>query len=74
MTVRQIILYTHASQISYKRMKAKMDAEDKKKKKPITADEVIFRGKPLSQLDSNEMVQYYSGDDVDHLFGPVTFL
>jgi hypothetical protein len=69
MTVPQIIILNHAawvnSQRSDERAKRKRDTEDKATEEQRQLDEddpIVYRGKRLSQLNSNEMMAYYNQD------------
>jgi hypothetical protein len=69
MTVPQIIILNHAayvnSQRSDERAKRKRDKEDKAAEEQRQLDEddpVVYMGKRLSQLNSDEMMRYYNQD------------
>lgn len=54
---------THASSVSFKRMKNKMDADSGKTKGKITSDRIVVRGKTLDKLNSEELARYYAGGE-----------
>lgn len=59
MTLPQIILLNHAAALNAKRVDLKVKANAKKKEREAE-DPVVHGDKRLSQLDSNDMVHYYS--------------
>lgn len=63
-TLPQIIMLTHSSHIAHKRMENKMEADRKTREKKAKKEEqcpVVFRGKRLSEMSSEEMETYYGG-------------
>jgi len=62
LTLPQIIMLNHASWVnqarSEERFKKKQEAE---KHQTLPNDPVVFRGKRVSELDSDEFMAYWSG-------------
>ncbi len=65
-TLPQILMLTHASWVSHETMEKKVEASRKSKEKKKNKDEddpVVFMGKHLGELTSDQMAMYYSGGD-----------
>jgi hypothetical protein len=63
MTLPQIILLNHAASINSKRVDIRVKANAKKKEREAereTNDPIVHGNKRLSQLDSNDMIDYYA--------------
>jgi hypothetical protein len=69
-TLPQMILLGHASHINYERMTANSEKKDKHK----ASDAVIINGKKLSEMNSDELANYYLHNNMEGGFGPVLML
>ncbi len=69
-TMPVMILMSHASSVSYERTKSKTDKKDKN----LNADSIVVRGKKLSELDSDELAQYYLSKNIEGGFGNINII
>jgi len=59
-TLPQIILLNHAASVNCERSKRRSERAGKKKQEQKQTDPVVFNGKRLSELTSDEMAAYYA--------------
>ncbi len=71
-TMNQMILMSHASSVSYERIKAKSDKKDTHT--TLTADKIMVSGKSLDQLNSDELASYYLTNNVEGGFGNINII
>ena len=67
-----MILMSHASAVAYEKMMAKSGKKDKYKS--MSSDEVIVRGKKLSELNSEELANYYLLNNEENGFGNINVI
>lgn len=60
MTMPQIIMLNHASSINYKRSEARSKAKANNDKPEDESKQIVYKGKKIEELTSEEMVSYMS--------------
>jgi hypothetical protein len=61
MTMPQILMLNHAAWVNSERCKKRVDHMSKKQKKQDDEDPTVWRGKRLSEMNSDELGKYYTG-------------